>query len=69
MGPLFSFNDAFDNFWVIQAFVIERVKVDPEKASSINHEMLKIMTGKKSIDNQAQVQNINNVNKKRKKRW
>jgi hypothetical protein len=44
-GPLFIFNDAFDNFWELKVYCIQRSVVDQSQATLINHEMAFVMTG------------------------
>jgi len=44
-GPLLSFNDAFDNFWGLKVYYIQRTVVEETQAAAINHEMAFVMTG------------------------
>jgi len=44
-GPLLNFNDAFDNFWELKVYCIQRSVVDQSQASTINHETAFVMTG------------------------
>jgi len=44
-GQLLNFNDAFDNFWEMKVYCIQRERIDPKQAAFINHEMAFVMTG------------------------